>query len=65
MTCLDSPAEPWCLDWAQAQQLDNMTSLIDERDREVQNIVASINELAQVGCALDCMRHWAELCGWL
>lgn len=29
--------------------MDNLTSLIDERDREVQNIVASINELAQVG----------------
>ena len=29
--------------------MDNLTSLIDERDREVQNIVTSINELAQVG----------------
>jgi len=29
-------------------KVDNMTHLIDERDREVQNIVQSINELAQV-----------------
>ncbi|KAL4422633.1 hypothetical protein ABPG75_008830 [Micractinium tetrahymenae] len=32
----------------QAMKVDNMTSLIDERDREVQNIVQSINELAQI-----------------
>lgn len=28
--------------------MDNLTNVIDERDREVQNIVQSINELAQV-----------------
>lgn len=28
--------------------MDNLTSLIDERDREVQNIVSSINELGQI-----------------
>lgn len=32
----------------QALKVDNMTALIDERDREVHNIVASINELAQI-----------------
>jgi syntaxin 16 len=32
----------------QALKVDNLTSLIDERDREVQNIVSSINELAQI-----------------
>ena len=46
-------------------KVDNLTSLIDERDREVQNIVASINELAQVrlpagdagGCTLASGQH--------
>ena len=37
-----------------------MTSLIDERDREVQNIVTSINELAQVGGY-----RRGGLCKWL
>lgn len=32
----------------QALKVDNLTSLIDERDREVQRIVQSINELAQI-----------------
>lgn len=32
----------------QAMKVDNLTSMIDERDREVQNIVQSINELAQI-----------------
>ena len=38
-----------CLVARQALKVDTMTSLIDERDREVHNIVASINELGQVG----------------
>lgn len=33
----------------QALKIDNMSQLIDERDREVMQIVSSINELAQVG----------------
>ena len=32
----------------QATKVDNMTTLIDERDREVVRIVQSINELAQI-----------------
>jgi hypothetical protein len=35
-----------------------MTSLIDERDREVHNIVASINELAQVGGGAAWREGW-------
>ncbi len=42
----------------QALKVDNLTSLIDERDREVQNIVSSINELAQVGWG-ECWRGMA------
>ncbi len=45
------------LAWPQALKVDNLTSVIDERDREVQNIVQSINELAQVGA-----RGWGRWC---
>lgn len=41
-------------------KVDNLTSMIDERDREVQNIVQSINELAQV-CAAGAV--WAAGAG--
>lgn len=44
-----STLPPHCPPCPQALKVDNLTSLIDERDREVQNIVTSINELAQVG----------------
>jgi hypothetical protein len=63
----------------QALRVDNMTALIDERDREVHNIVASINELAQVlksglcvvagrheGCeqALARLQQWLQPACW-
>ena len=48
---------------AQALKVDTMTSLIDERDREVHNIVASINELAQVWPLVWCVCVCVFVCG--
>ena len=45
-------------------RVDNLTGVIDERDREVQGIVASINELAQVGGSEEALGLQAVLSGW-